>query len=101
MWSRVTTCLCFLFVSSAETFFTDPVICYFLDAFLMVYCIAATALFFREKVSFSKGGPHFRADEVKGRTCVSGDMKGERGEEEVLEKERDAMEESKGGRTKS
>lgn len=38
---------------------------------------------------------------MKGRTCVSGDMKGERGEEEVLEKERDAMEESKGGHTKS
>lgn len=63
--SRVTTCLCFLFVSSAEMFFTDPVICYFLDAFLMVYCIAATALFFREKVSFSKGGPHFRAFQMR------------------------------------
>ncbi|XP_037542119.1 growth hormone-regulated TBC protein 1-A-like [Nematolebias whitei] len=36
-----------------QVFFTDPVICYFLDAFLMVYCIAATALFFREKVSVS------------------------------------------------
>uniref|UniRef100_A0A1A7X021 T-cell surface glycoprotein CD3 zeta chain n=1 Tax=Iconisemion striatum TaxID=60296 RepID=A0A1A7X021_9TELE len=38
-------------VSCSEVFFTDPVICYFLDAFLMVYCIAATALFFREKFS--------------------------------------------------
>uniref|UniRef100_A0A3B3VVK7 T-cell surface glycoprotein CD3 zeta chain n=2 Tax=Poecilia TaxID=8080 RepID=A0A3B3VVK7_9TELE len=50
----------FMPVCCEETFFTDPVICYFLDAFLMVYCIAATALFFREKVSFSKGGPNFR-----------------------------------------
>ncbi|XP_013867091.1 T-cell surface glycoprotein CD3 zeta chain isoform X2 [Austrofundulus limnaeus] len=38
-------------VSCQEVFFTDPVICYFLDAFLMLYCIAATALFFREKFS--------------------------------------------------
>ncbi|KAF7215596.1 T-cell surface glycoprotein CD3 zeta chain [Nothobranchius furzeri] len=38
-------------VSCSEVFFTDPVICYFLDAFLMVYCIVATALFFREKFS--------------------------------------------------
>ncbi|XP_024860393.1 CD247 antigen like [Kryptolebias marmoratus] len=37
--------------SCQDPFFTDPVICYFLDAFLMVYCIAATALFFREKFS--------------------------------------------------
>ncbi|CAG5865743.1 unnamed protein product [Menidia menidia] len=45
--------LCGLLVpaSCADVFFTDPVICYFLDAFLMVYCIAATALFFREKFS--------------------------------------------------
>ncbi|XP_023192222.1 T-cell surface glycoprotein CD3 zeta chain [Xiphophorus maculatus] len=41
----------FMPVCCDETFFTDPVICYFLDAFLMVYCIAATALFFREKFS--------------------------------------------------
>ncbi|XP_032422764.1 T-cell surface glycoprotein CD3 zeta chain [Xiphophorus hellerii] len=41
----------FMPVCCEETFFTDPVICYFLDAFLMVYCIAATALFFREKFS--------------------------------------------------
>lgn len=47
--------LCMPVCSAAETFFTDPVICYFLDAFLMVYCIAATALFFREK--FSKMPP--------------------------------------------
>ncbi|XP_067371225.1 CD247 antigen like isoform X2 [Channa argus] len=32
-------------------FFTDPVICYFLDAFLVVYCLAATMLYFREKFS--------------------------------------------------
>ncbi|XP_029314496.1 T-cell surface glycoprotein CD3 zeta chain-like [Cottoperca gobio] len=44
--------LVFLPVSSAEMFFTEPVICYFLDAFLIVYCIGATALFFREKFSF-------------------------------------------------
>uniref|UniRef100_A0A3P8SE15 Uncharacterized protein n=1 Tax=Amphiprion percula TaxID=161767 RepID=A0A3P8SE15_AMPPE len=31
--------------------FSHPVICYFLDAFLLVYCIVATALFFKEKVS--------------------------------------------------
>ncbi|TNN60900.1 T-cell surface glycoprotein CD3 zeta chain [Liparis tanakae] len=37
--------------SSDVTFFSDPVICYFLDSILMVYCIVATALFFREKFS--------------------------------------------------
>uniref|UniRef100_A0AAQ5YAP3 T-cell surface glycoprotein CD3 zeta chain n=1 Tax=Amphiprion ocellaris TaxID=80972 RepID=A0AAQ5YAP3_AMPOC len=31
--------------------FSHPVICYFLDAFLLVYCIVATALFFKEKFS--------------------------------------------------
>ncbi|XP_034418347.1 CD247 antigen like isoform X2 [Cyclopterus lumpus] len=36
---------------SDETFFRDPVICYFLDSILIVYCIVATALFFREKFS--------------------------------------------------
>ncbi|KAK9537798.1 hypothetical protein VZT92_005378 [Zoarces viviparus] len=36
-------------VSSDEILFTDPVVCYFLDSILIVYCIAATALFFREK----------------------------------------------------
>ncbi|XP_028991641.1 CD247 antigen like [Betta splendens] len=36
---------------SGADFFTDPVICYFLDGFLMVYCIVATALYFREKFS--------------------------------------------------
>lgn len=38
-------------VSSKEIFFTHPVICYFLDAILVVYCIVATALFFKEKFS--------------------------------------------------
>ncbi|KAJ4933433.1 hypothetical protein JOQ06_030263 [Pogonophryne albipinna] len=42
--------LCVLLpVCSAETFFTHPNICYFLDAFLTLYCIIATGLFFREK----------------------------------------------------
>ncbi|XP_063743474.1 uncharacterized protein LOC134867086 isoform X2 [Eleginops maclovinus] len=35
----------------SETFFTHPVICYFLDGFLTLYCLFATALFFREKFS--------------------------------------------------
>ncbi|XP_037343714.2 high affinity immunoglobulin epsilon receptor subunit gamma-like [Pungitius pungitius] len=38
-------------VASSEIFFTDPVICYFLDSILVVYCIVATALLFREKFS--------------------------------------------------
>ncbi|KAI4806065.1 hypothetical protein KUCAC02_010655 [Chaenocephalus aceratus] len=36
-------------VGSAETFSTHPHICYFLDAFLTIYCIIATGLFFKEK----------------------------------------------------
>ncbi|XP_012719830.1 CD247 antigen like [Fundulus heteroclitus] len=56
----------FMPVASAETFFTDPVICYFLDAFLMVYCIAATALFFREKFSKLPQVPPESEDEKKG-----------------------------------
>ncbi|XP_070770913.1 T-cell surface glycoprotein CD3 zeta chain-like isoform X2 [Enoplosus armatus] len=39
-------------VSCKETFFTEPVICYFLDGILIVYCIVATAFFFREKFSY-------------------------------------------------
>ncbi|KAF3843443.1 hypothetical protein F7725_002292 [Dissostichus mawsoni] len=43
--------LCVLLpVCSAETFFTHPHICYFLDAFLTLYCIIATGLFFRESL---------------------------------------------------
>nr|XP_020465187.1 T-cell surface glycoprotein CD3 zeta chain-like isoform X2 [Monopterus albus] len=38
-------------VSCKEAFFTEPVICYFLDGILVVYCIIATALYFREKYS--------------------------------------------------
>ncbi|KAM4559160.1 uncharacterized protein PAE49_013651 isoform 3-T3 [Odontesthes bonariensis] len=51
-------------VSCADVFFTDPVICYFLDGFLMIYCIAATALFFREK--FSKIPPVEDVEEIGG-----------------------------------
>lgn len=36
---------------TAETFFTEPVICYFLDGFLMLYCIIATVFLFKEKFS--------------------------------------------------
>eukprot|EP00064_Thunnus_orientalis_P015468 superscaffoldBa00002870_g15521 len=39
-------------VSCSEPFFNDLVICYFLDAILMVYCITATVFFFREKFSY-------------------------------------------------
>ncbi|KAK1903271.1 T-cell surface glycoprotein CD3 zeta chain [Dissostichus eleginoides] len=53
--------LCVLLpVCSAETFFTHPHICYFLDAFLTLYCIIATGLFFREKfaaLSLTDEGP--------------------------------------------
>ncbi|XP_063353080.1 T-cell surface glycoprotein CD3 zeta chain-like [Pelmatolapia mariae] len=40
-------------VSCSDNFFTEPVICYFLDGFLIIYCIIVTGFFFREK--FSKG----------------------------------------------
>ncbi|KAM7407219.1 hypothetical protein PAMA_003110 [Pampus argenteus] len=36
-------------VSCSTPFFNDTVICYLLDAVLMVYCITATAFYFREK----------------------------------------------------
>ncbi|XP_056245122.1 CD247 antigen like [Seriola aureovittata] len=39
-------------VSCIEGFFAEPVICYFLDGVLMIYCIVATAFFFREKFSY-------------------------------------------------
>nr|XP_040057132.1 CD247 antigen like isoform X1 [Gasterosteus aculeatus aculeatus] len=41
-------------VASTETLFTDPVICYFLDSILVVYCLVATALFFREKFIYPR-----------------------------------------------
>ncbi|XP_078142118.1 uncharacterized protein LOC144539849 isoform X2 [Centroberyx gerrardi] len=40
-----------LLVSSTEAYLTEPVICYILDGFLILYCIVATALLFREKFS--------------------------------------------------
>ncbi|KAM6954900.1 uncharacterized protein PEZ65_008129 [Lycodopsis pacificus] len=36
-------------VSSYEIVYTNPRICYILDSILIVYCIVATVLFFREK----------------------------------------------------
>uniref|UniRef100_A0A3Q4GF74 Uncharacterized protein n=1 Tax=Neolamprologus brichardi TaxID=32507 RepID=A0A3Q4GF74_NEOBR len=36
-----------------HNFFTEPVICYFLDGFLIIYCIIVTGFFFREKVSYT------------------------------------------------
>uniref|UniRef100_A0A3Q0T2N9 Uncharacterized protein n=1 Tax=Amphilophus citrinellus TaxID=61819 RepID=A0A3Q0T2N9_AMPCI len=39
----------------------EPVICYFLDAFLIIYCIIVTGFFFREKVSYST---HFELVEL-------------------------------------
>ncbi|KAM8854702.1 uncharacterized protein AB9W97_019973 isoform 2-T2 [Spinachia spinachia] len=38
-------------VASAEIVFNDPGVCYLLDTILVLYCIGATALFFREKFS--------------------------------------------------
>ncbi|XP_030614784.1 T-cell surface glycoprotein CD3 zeta chain-like isoform X2 [Archocentrus centrarchus] len=38
-------------VSCSGDFFSEPVICYFLDAFLIIYCIIVTGFFFREKFS--------------------------------------------------
>ncbi|XP_038576735.1 T-cell surface glycoprotein CD3 zeta chain-like isoform X2 [Micropterus salmoides] len=40
-------------VSCKEVFFTAPVICYFLDGILMIYCIVATVFFFREKYFYN------------------------------------------------
>ncbi|XP_040912781.1 T-cell surface glycoprotein CD3 zeta chain-like isoform X2 [Toxotes jaculatrix] len=37
--------------ATVEGFFTNPIICYVLDGFLIVYCICATALFVKEKYS--------------------------------------------------
>ncbi|KAI3355831.1 hypothetical protein L3Q82_004391 [Scortum barcoo] len=41
---------------NAETFFTEPVICYVLDGFLIVYCIIATVFLFREKDKEEENG---------------------------------------------
>ncbi|XP_034550279.1 high affinity immunoglobulin epsilon receptor subunit gamma-like [Notolabrus celidotus] len=35
-----------------DSFFREPVVCYVLDVILIVYCIIATALYFREKFSY-------------------------------------------------
>ncbi|XP_030283358.1 T-cell surface glycoprotein CD3 zeta chain-like isoform X2 [Sparus aurata] len=36
-------------VSCKDVFFTEPVTCFLLDGILILYCIIATALYFREK----------------------------------------------------
>ncbi|XP_058477011.1 high affinity immunoglobulin epsilon receptor subunit gamma-like isoform X1 [Solea solea] len=38
-------------LGSVKQLFSEPVVCYVLDGILMVYCVVATALFFREKLS--------------------------------------------------
>ncbi|KAF0026591.1 hypothetical protein F2P81_021328 [Scophthalmus maximus] len=40
-------------VSCTDAFWTEPAICYVLDGILLIYCIVATVLLFREK-SFLK-----------------------------------------------
>ncbi|XP_029385857.1 T-cell surface glycoprotein CD3 zeta chain-like [Echeneis naucrates] len=37
--------------SATDSYFAEPIICYFLDGFLIVYCLIVTAFFFREKIS--------------------------------------------------
>lgn len=41
-------------VSPAEFLFTEPLTCYMLDGILILYCLIATVLYFREKVRCSK-----------------------------------------------
>ncbi|XP_059198280.1 T-cell surface glycoprotein CD3 zeta chain-like [Centropristis striata] len=36
-------------VSSTDIFLAEPMVCYFLDVILVVYCVVATGLYFREK----------------------------------------------------
>lgn len=39
----------FTFISCTEASIAEPFICYILDGILLIYCIVATAFFFREK----------------------------------------------------
>ncbi|XP_029936429.1 CD247 antigen like isoform X2 [Myripristis murdjan] len=41
----------FCLVSSTEAFLTEPVICYILDGFLVIYCLVITGFLFKEKFS--------------------------------------------------
>ncbi|XP_030283357.1 T-cell surface glycoprotein CD3 zeta chain-like isoform X1 [Sparus aurata] len=41
-------------VSCKDVFFTEPVTCFLLDGILILYCIIATALYFREKFSLTQ-----------------------------------------------
>uniref|UniRef100_A0A667Z0Y3 T-cell surface glycoprotein CD3 zeta chain n=1 Tax=Myripristis murdjan TaxID=586833 RepID=A0A667Z0Y3_9TELE len=41
----------FFSVCPAEAFLTEPVICYILDGFLVIYCLVITGFLFKEKVS--------------------------------------------------
>ncbi|XP_054470888.1 CD247 antigen like [Anoplopoma fimbria] len=54
-------------VTADDIFFTDPVICYCLDTILVIYCIGATALYFKEK--FSKI-PSVAAGEPDDNGCI-------------------------------
>ncbi|TMS06688.1 hypothetical protein E3U43_016447 [Larimichthys crocea] len=38
-------------LSYADEFFTNPITCYVLDCILILYCLVATAFYFREKFS--------------------------------------------------
>ncbi|KAG8000570.1 hypothetical protein GBF38_016977, partial [Nibea albiflora] len=43
-----------MFLSSAcaaDDFFSEPITCYVLDGILIIYCLIATAFYFREKFS--------------------------------------------------
>ncbi|XP_062389944.1 high affinity immunoglobulin epsilon receptor subunit gamma-like isoform X2 [Sardina pilchardus] len=54
MWRTIKLLPLSLMIHVAEaTSVSDPVICYILDAFLLLYCIVFTALYFREKFSKS------------------------------------------------
>ncbi|XP_034431011.1 T-cell surface glycoprotein CD3 zeta chain-like [Hippoglossus hippoglossus] len=47
---------------SVDIMITEPVVCFFLDGILIIYCIVVTALFFKEKLSIEPVEP-----EVNGR----------------------------------
>ncbi|CAJ1079623.1 T-cell surface glycoprotein CD3 zeta chain-like isoform X1 [Xyrichtys novacula] len=50
-----------------ETFFRDPIVCYVLDGVLVLYCIVATVLFFRERFSLPPPVPVGEPQEENGR----------------------------------
>ncbi|XP_060785526.1 CD247 antigen like [Neoarius graeffei] len=70
----VLLCLALLLSSAEATNFSDPIVCYVLDAVLLLYCIIFTALYF--KLKFEKAKAFVKLPDKSALTAEAGQDEG-------------------------